>query len=146
MKTMPKRILVPLDDHESSESITTIVAALAAESGASVRLLHVAPVPELVMGPYGRTVAYVDQQMTRATEDGLRDLARVEEQFVGVPVESNVRFGDPVEEILLEAEAFDADLIALAAPRRGRLRTALSSGVAEQVVYKAPIPALVLRN
>lgn len=143
---MPKRILVPLDDHESSEAITPIVAALAAESGASVRLVHVEPVPELVMGPYGRAVAYVDQQMTRATEESLRDLARVEEQFVGVPVESTVRFGDPVEEILLEAEAFDADLIALATPRRGRLRTALSSGVAEKVIHRAPVPALVLRG
>ena len=143
---MLKRILVPLDGQEPGESITPIVAALAAETGASVRLLHVAPVPEMVMGPYGRTVAYVDQQMTRVTEEGLRDLARIEDQFHGVPVESAVRFGDPVEEILLEAEAFDADLIALASPRRGRLRTALSNGVAEQVVNKAPIPALVLRS
>src|SRR5262245_60853091 len=103
---MLKRILVPLDDRESSEAITPIVAAMASESGATVRLLHVAPVPELVMGPYGRTVAYVDQQMARVTEETLQDLARVEQRFVGVPVESTVRFGDPTEEILLEAEAF----------------------------------------
>lgn len=143
---MAKRILVPLDGHEAGEAITPIVAALAAESGASVRLLHVAPIPELVVGPYGRTVAYVDQQMARVTDDGLRDLSRIEEQFVGVPVESTVRFGNPVEEILLEAEAFDADLIALTTSHRGRLSALLSTGVAERVVRKAPIPALVLRS
>jgi len=143
---MAKRILVPLDGHEAGEAITPIVAALASESGASVRLLHVARIPELVVGPYGRTVAYVDQQMARVTEDGLRDLTHIEAQFVGVSVESTVRFGDPVEEILLEAEAFDADLIALTTSRRGRLSTVFATGVAEQVVRKAPIPALVLRG
>ena len=146
MKEMPKRILVPLDGHEAGESVTPIVAALASESGASVRLLHVAPIPEMVVGPYGRTIAYVDQEMARVTASGLQDLARIEAQFVGVPVESTVRFGDPVEEILLEAEVFDADLIALATSRRSRLRTVLSTGVAEQVTRKAPIPALVLRS
>jgi nucleotide-binding universal stress UspA family protein len=143
---MAKRILVPLDGHEAGEAITPIVAALASESGASVRLLHVARIPELVVGPYGRTVAYVDQQMARVTEDTLRDLTHIEAQFVGVPVESTVRFGDPVEEILLEAEAFDADLIALATSRRSRLSTVFATGVAEQVVRKASIPALVLRG
>jgi len=143
---MAKRILVPLDGPEAGEAITPIVAALASESGASVRLLHVARIPELVVGPYGRTVAYVDQQMARVTEDGLRDLTHIEAQFVGVPVESTVRFGDPVEEILLEAEAFDADLIALTTSRRSRLSTVFATGVAEQVVRKASIPALVLRG
>jgi len=143
---MAKRILVPLDGHQAGEAITPIVAALASESGASVRLLHVARIPELVVGPYGRTVAYVDQQMARVTEDTLRDLTHIEAQFVGVPVESTVRFGDPVEEILLEAEAFDADLIALTTSRRSRLSTVFATGVAEQVVRKASIPALVLRG
>ena len=142
---MSKRILVPLDGHESGEAITPIVAALASESGGSVRLLRVAPVPELVLGPYGRTIAYVDQEMARVTAHGLRDLTHIEAQLGGVPVESVVRFGDPAEEILLEAEAFDADLIALTRSRRSRLRTVLSTGVAERVMRKTPIPTLVLQ-
>ncbi len=142
---MPKRILVPLDDTESSEAIIPVVAALALEGGASVRLLRVAPVPECVVGPYGRTIAYVDQQMDRVTAEGLLDLSRSEAQIAGVPVESTVRFGDPVEEILLEGEAFDADLIALVTSNRSRVRGALSPGVAEQVMRKAPMPALILR-
>jgi nucleotide-binding universal stress UspA family protein len=142
---MSKRILVPLDDRESSEAIVPVVTALAAERGGSVRLLRVAPIPEMVVGPYGRVVAYVDQEMERLTASGLRDLAHIEAQFHGVPVESVVRFGEPVEEILLEAEAFDADLIVLTAPRRGGLRAMLAPGVAERVARKAPIPALVLR-
>jgi nucleotide-binding universal stress UspA family protein len=145
MREMPKRILVPLDGTESSEAIVPVVAALASGSGASLRLLHVAPVPETVVGSHGRFVAYVDQQMDRITAEGLRDLERIEAQLEGTPVESTVRFGDPVEEILIEGEAFDADLIALAAPDQGRLRRALLPGVADQVTRKAPMPVLVLR-
>ena len=61
-------------------------------------------------------------------------------------MESVVRFGEPAQEILLEAEAFDADLIALATSNRGRLRGALLPGVAERVARKAPVPTLVLRE
>ena len=95
---MAKRILVPLDDAESSEEIILVVAALASGAGSSVRLLRVEPVPHQVMGPAGRTIAYVDQEMDRLTAEGLRDLSRHEARFVGVPVESTVRFGDPVED------------------------------------------------
>jgi nucleotide-binding universal stress UspA family protein len=142
---MSKRILVPLNGHEADEAIAPVVAALASQSGASVRLLWVSAVPERVVGPYGRTIAYVDQEMARVTANGLDGLAPVAAQFGGVPVESVVRFGEPVEEILLEAEAFDADLIALAAPPRSRWRALFSSGVAEQVMRKAPVPVLTLR-
>jgi len=111
-----------------------------------VRLLRVFPVPDRVIGTNGRTVAYSDQEMARLTAEGLDDLRRVEAQLEGIPVESVVRFGEAAEEILLEAEAFDADLIALTASRRGRLRRALVAGVAERVAGKAPVPTLLLRG
>src|SRR5206468_2621863 len=72
-------------------------------------------------------------------------LRRIETQLDGTPVESVVRFGEPAEEILLEAEAFDADLVALATSVRSRLRSALLPGVAERVARKAPVPTLLLR-
>ena len=60
---MAKRILVPLDRSELAESIMPLVAGLAREAGATVRLLHVAPVPENIVSKEGRVVAYADQQM-----------------------------------------------------------------------------------
>jgi len=143
---MTKRILAPLDARERSEEILPVVAALARESGATVRLLRVFPVPERIVGPHGQTVAYVDQEMARLTSEGLDELARVETALPGVPVERVVRFGEPADEILLEAETFGADLIALTAERRGRLRGALAPGLADRVAARAPIPALVLRG
>jgi nucleotide-binding universal stress UspA family protein len=143
---MTKRILAPIGAEERSEAIMPLVAALARESGATVRLLRVFPVPERIVATNGRTVAYVDQEMARLTDEGLAELARIETALPGVPVERVVRFGDPEEEILVEAEAFGADLIALTTPRRGRLHRVLAPDVAERVADKAGIPAVVLRG
>jgi len=143
---MAKRVLAPIAARERSAAIVPVVFALAHGSGATVRLLRIFPVPHRVIGPRGETVAYADQEMARLTAEGLDDLRRLEVELDGIPVESVVRFGEPAQEILLEAEAFDADLIALATSNRGRLRRALVSGVAERVARKAPVPTLVLRE
>jgi nucleotide-binding universal stress UspA family protein len=143
---MAKRILVPIDTREDNEAIIPVVAALARHSGGTVRLARVFPIPERVVGAYGRTIAYVDQEMARLTAEGLDDLRRIEAELHGIPVESVVRFGEPVEEILTEAEAFDADLIALTTSRGGRLRRALSPGVAQRLIRKAPVPTLALHE
>jgi nucleotide-binding universal stress UspA family protein len=62
---MAKRILVPLDRSELAETIMPLVAGLARGAGATVRLLHVVPVPENVVSKEGRVVAYADQEMER---------------------------------------------------------------------------------
>lgn len=143
---MAKRILAPIDTRERSEAIVPVVAALARDAGSTVRLLRVFPIPERVVGAHGRTVAYVDQEMARLTAEGLADLHQLETELTGVPVETVVRFGEPVEEIALEAEAFEADLIALGSGRHGRLRSALAPGIAEQVARVADVPTLTLRD
>jgi nucleotide-binding universal stress UspA family protein len=143
---MTKRILTPIDGREQSEAIVPVVAALARGAGSTVRLLRVFPVPEHVIGPYGRTIAYVDQEMARLTAEGMDELAHIEAEFDGIPVERIVRFGDPAEEIRLEAEAFNADLVTLATTRRSRLGSALVPGVAERLERDARVPTLVLRG
>lgn len=141
---MAKRILAPITGRPDSELIVPVLSALAHGAGAVVRLLRVFPVPEHVVGEHGRTIAYVDQEMARLTGEGLKDLAPIETALHDVPVETVVRFGDPAEEIVLEAEAFDADLIALGTERRGRLRRALAPDVADRVAETATTPTLVL--
>jgi nucleotide-binding universal stress UspA family protein len=143
---MAKRILTPIDPREDSEAILPVVAALARDAGSTVRLLRVLPVPTQVVGNHGRIVAFVDQEMERLTAEGLADLQHAEAELVGVPVEAVVRFGEPAKEIVVEAEAFHADLIALAAGRSGRLRSALAPGVADRVARDSGIPTLTLRD
>ncbi len=142
---MAKRILVPLDRSPVAESVLPLVADLARSSGAAVRLLHVAPAPELQVDEDGRVIAYADQELTRLEAEGVDYLQTVELQFDGVPVECAVRFGDPVEEILLEADAFGADLIAVTTAGRSGIKRTVLGSVAEQVFRKAEGPVLLFR-
>jgi nucleotide-binding universal stress UspA family protein len=103
------------------------------------------PVPERREGSHGRTIEYVDQAMSRLTAEARDELARDEARLAGVPVETVVRFGEPADEIALEAEAFGADVIALAEPPRGRLRGLVAPGVAQRLARKTSVPTLVLR-
>ena len=140
---MSKRILLPLDQSLIAEAVVSLVADAARGGGAAVRLLHVAPIPQALVNKEGRVVAFVDQEFERVETEGLDYLRTIEVKLDGVPVECVVRFGDPVEEILREADAFGADLIAVTTSgRSGISRVALGS-VAEQVFRKAPV-AVVL--
>ena len=139
-----KRILVPLDGRDTAEAVVPVVASLARDSGAVVRLLRIFPIPSEVMTAQGWMVASVDQEMARLESRALSDFAPVEIELAGLPVETVVRYGDPVDEIAQEAEAFGADLIALSAGRRGRLRAALAPGVAQRLQAQTETPTLVL--
>ena len=142
---MAKRILIPVATTHDVGAVT-VAGAFAREHGATVRLVRVVPVPERVVGPYGRTIAYVDQEMERLTAKGREELELAQAQLPGVPVESIVRFGEPVEEILLEAEAFDADLIAVTTEQRGRIARAVAPDVADRLLQSSPVPVLVVRE
>jgi nucleotide-binding universal stress UspA family protein len=99
----------------------------------------------MVVGSNDRVVAYVDQEMDRLNREGLGRLQAVAPQLDGVPVEHVVRFGAPAEEIVLEAETWGADLIALTSSGRGRLWSAIAPGVADQVSRQSATPTLSLR-
>jgi nucleotide-binding universal stress UspA family protein len=140
---MAKRILVPLDQSSTAEQVVPLVADAARGGGGTVRLLHVAPVPALRVTPQGRILAYADQETDRLTVEGLDYLHTMELHLDGVPVESVVRFGDPVGEILREASDFGADLIVVATAGRSGFRRMAFGSVAEQVFRKAEVPVML---
>ncbi|MBI3635837.1 MAG: universal stress protein, partial [Candidatus Rokubacteria bacterium] len=45
---MAKRIVVPMNGRETSEAVLPLVAGIARDSGATVRLVRVAPVPRQI--------------------------------------------------------------------------------------------------
>ncbi len=143
---MAKRILVPLDRSSASEALLPLIADAARGAGSTVRLLHVAPVPETVGREYGRVVSETDRAMERADADGQNYLEGAGASLQGVPVERVVRFGDAAHEILVEAEAWGADLIAVttmpASPFRRLVRR---GGVADRVVRGAEVPVILYR-
>src|SRR5262245_3752957 len=98
---MAKRILVPLERGDDVPSVLPLVADMARSNGATVRLVHVAPLPHERVTDEGRVVAYANQEMERVEFARRDDLKTAEAQLEGVPVESVVRFGHPAREILL---------------------------------------------
>jgi len=143
---MAKRILVPLDQSPAAEVVVSLVADMARGSGATVRLLHVAPAPRNRLGEQGRVLANAAQEMTRLEAERLDYLRAVEMQVDGAgDVECVVRFGDPVVEILHEAEAFGADLIAVTTEGRSAVGRTVLGSVAEQVVRKADVQVMLIR-
>lgn len=143
---MAKRILVPLDEAVHAESMVEAVGALARTTGAAVRVLHVAPVPESLSDNYGHVLVYADQETARLEAEGLDYLHAVTLGLDGVTVEYAVRYGDPVEQILAEAESWNADLIAMTTRGRRSIERALLGSVAEQVFRKAPMAVTLFRG
>lgn len=142
---MAKRILVPLDQSYAAESVIPVVADAARGGQAVVRLLHVAPAPEARVDDEGRILAYADQEMYRLEAEALDYLHVMELSFVGTPTDAVVRFGDPVTQILHEAQSFEADLIAVSTTGRSGLKRTVLGSVAEQVFKKADVPVLLMR-
>jgi nucleotide-binding universal stress UspA family protein len=142
---MAKKILMPLDQSEVAEAAVPVVADAARGGQATVRLLHVAPVPGNRVDEGGRVIAYADQEMERLRSEGLDYLHALEAQFGDIPVEYVVRFGDPVPEILAEADAFGAELIAVTTTGRSGVTRALFGSVAEQILRKAHAAVMLMR-
>jgi nucleotide-binding universal stress UspA family protein len=143
---MAKRILVPLDEAVPAESLVAGVGALARSSGAIVRLLHVAPVPESLSDDYGHVLIYADQESARLEAEAVDYLKVVSVGLEDVEVQYGVRYGDPVEQILEEAEAWNADLIAMATRGRTGIGRTLLGSVAEHVFRKAPMAVTLYRG
>jgi len=142
---MAKRILVPLDRETEHEAVLPLVADLARAGGATVRLVHVAAVPDIIVDDAGFVVAYTDQETQRLETEWRDGLRPAEATLSALPIEHTVRFGNPADEILAEATDFDADLIVVTTTRRSAVRCGLLGSVADQLVRRAPASVLVLR-
>ena len=140
---MAKRILVAVDGTTAPDELLAFVSDAVRGGGATVRLLHVAPMPESIVTDE-RVLAYSDQEEYRVRVEAM-DMLRALELHIAADVDSVVRFGDPADEILREAEEFGADLIAMPATCRPCVRRMLFGGVAEKVAYRAPMAVLLLR-
>ena len=139
---MAKRIIVPLDGTPASEAVLSVVTGSAQGTGAIVRLLHVAPVPDDVIDQDGRLV-HADQEMARLEAARSSYLEGVGASLGSFPVERVVRFGDPAREILVEAEAWSADLIAMTVPPARWLDRIRRRRVAAQVARRATVPVVL---
>jgi len=125
---MLERILVPLDGSDLAETVLPYVEPLAACTGASMRLLTV------VQDETGRARA---NSYLRLRRDQLRKSA--------IEASLAVAADGEAETILAEAEAWDADLVAMSTHGRSGVARWVLGSVASKVIHATTRPLLLVR-
>ena len=163
-----KKILYTTDLSESGRYAFHHAASLAANYGAEITVIHVVEGgPELDR----RLLGYVDEKLwaeikTRNLEEAKdilikrkRDNVAIREcvgQFceeiqADMPDQADVTYGievkmgDPVEEIIKEAETGNYDLIVMGSYSHGFLKSAVMGDTVKSVVRRSRVPVLVVR-
>lgn len=130
---MQKRILVPLDGSALADRIVEQVKRLLVRKDYEVVLLS-------VVEPEGDLAAREEKlQDARDHVEGVRD-ALVD---LGAVASARVVTGDPVEEIIAQAEKVQPELVAMATHGRSGLTRFVRGSVAEQVIRGCAAPVLV---
>ena len=144
---MFRQILVPIDlsDLELAKPAIANAAAMAKQSGGTLRLINVLPLTPVMLAEYVPPDFEVQQR--KASEDALAIV--VKETGLGPErVSSTVRQGGIYQEILEEATSIGADLIVMSShrPQRSGIRTYFLGSNAGHVVRYAKCSVLVVRN
>ncbi len=136
------KILCALDFDDHLTSTFILATALAKENGATLYLLHVAPVP---LGVLDVPLPFVtNPKWERDARLRLEELVRQHGQ-TSVRCEIRVKSGLPDVDIVREANELGVDLIVVGTHGRGGVSHLLLGSVAEQVIRYATCPVLVIR-
>ena len=139
-----KRILIAVNDSEPAGWAADLGNSLAEQGATHIMLLHVV----------NRTTAFVGDLdvpsaalLAELRQDGQAILDRFAKHFRNTRLlEKTMREGKPADEIIAAARDWNAHLIVLGTPGRGRLAHLLIGSTAEAVVRQAPCPVLTLRQ
>ncbi len=143
---MYSTILVPLDGSEVAEEALPSVENVGTRFSSQIVLLRVAPPPDVVVSGY-RTIAKTHQAIEATTVEFEGYLSRVADRLrsKGLIVHTEVKFGDPAEEIVDYAKDNAVDLIAMCTHGRGGISRWVYGSVADRVLRAAATPVLLIR-
>jgi nucleotide-binding universal stress UspA family protein len=139
-----KKLLVPLDGSEVSESIMPLVIAVAKPSKASVGLFQAharseRPVREVMGEDIAKKLETVTREDTRTYLEKIGgDLAKQ-----GIKTTIIVAEGRPAEAIVEYAERNAIDLILMATHGRSGITRWAFGSVADKVLRQSPVPVLL---
>jgi nucleotide-binding universal stress UspA family protein len=143
---MYSRILIPTDGSGPSEAAVKVGLELARSLQAKVTLLYVVEpvVARILIGP--EPAAYYPQLNRDLVEAGRQALERAEEfaQYLGVPVETELKLGSAPQVILETADQHD--LIVMGTHGRSGLDRFLLGSVTQKVLQRSPRPVLVVHQ
>jgi nucleotide-binding universal stress UspA family protein len=135
-----ERILVPLDGSDCAETVIPKVEELVAGKKAGICLLRVVSASTFP----GADPTEAQVKVVREAEEYLQGL-KEDLRAKGLDVDTHVRYGDDVEEILDHAAQKDIDLIAMSTHGRNGIKRFLLGSVAEKVLRHAPKPVYLVR-
>jgi len=146
-----RKILIAVEDSEYSEIAASYGFDFARKLGAEVGLLHVNEPPvstPYTMDPMLGEPPIVMPEMIHAQEEASRNLLdRITEAFgQGCIIHRFVKTGNPTDEILLAAEAWNADMLIMGTHGRTGFDHFIAGSVAEKVVRKSKCPVLIIPN
>ena len=138
---MYRRILVAVENSAADKTIIGHVADLAALTGASLLLVHVAD---------GWAARNFDQLKLRESEEmkidrDYLDRLRGELEGRGLSVETRLAMGDPATELVKVSEEQGVDLIAMSTHGHRFVKDVLLGATADKVRHLVKVPVLLLR-
>jgi len=126
---MQNRMLIPLDGSESVKEILLYVTSISPRAETEITLLYVLPPSrEIVRGN-----THADEILAALLRDGWR-------------AGSELRMGDPVEEIIKLALLLPATMLLMSTHGRYGLERIREGSVTEQVVRQSPCPVFILHT
>jgi universal stress protein A len=141
-----KRILCPVDYSECSARALGYAARMAFKDSARLYLMHVVDsrvfeyggaVSEAATSPDSETILRLEEKLKESIPMELRG---------ELEVETMVKTGIPVEEILKVASDREVDIIVMGTHGRTGVAHVVLGSVAENVVRRAPCPVLIIRH
>jgi nucleotide-binding universal stress UspA family protein len=142
---MYNKILIPLDGSKTAEKVLPYARYLAGKNNASVELLAIVDIAEMVTHIPAEKARFLDTMIEngmRSSETYLRGIAAT---FHGAKVDCTVEKGRAEETVIEKGETDRAMLIAMATHGRSGLNRFLLGSVAEKVLRGAANPLLLVR-
>jgi nucleotide-binding universal stress UspA family protein len=142
-----RHLLVPADGSDASVAAARLAFRIARSYDGHVDLLYV--LDTLLCEELRRfDKRELDEIQTELLEQGRRILQALadEGERMGVGVDSEVRRGDPFEEIVAQARDHGSDLVVMGHVGRRPRNKVLLGSVAERVVEFAPCPVMVVKH
>lgn len=142
------RILVPTDFSESSQHALQLAVRSVAEDGATLTLLHVAPLPAPYPTDYGPIpVPVLLPNLAELEAESLKLLTAQAKGDIpeGMAWTPKSVLGVPADEIAREIEQGGYDLVVMGTHGRTGIRHLILGSVAERVLRSSKVPVLVTR-
>ncbi len=138
---MYSKILIPLENAPTDQTILRHIRTLARLTGASLTLLHVAD------GWAARSQSQLDLQESEEMREDRAYLAGIEQELrgEGFTVFAVLASGEPANEIIRVAGEIGADLIAMSTHGHGFLGDLIHGTTADKVRHTVAIPVLMLK-